>query len=255
MSQLHGPRGLAEVLGLRDRSVRWERALAFGAALVISDLISASVAMCLAEPNHFRWGPMLLWDLTFACLAVASYLLFFFFLLRREWVAVVVSAIALAVPIAPVDWIVFSRPPFLMATVMINHTPWIQLYRFLWVSLWLLGLSLALRRVRPLWLALAAGPGAGMLVVQGLWIVAAFVAPESRSWFSFEPHIASLASVLDRTVVAAVQSPEPINLVHELTSMLLNLLFAAVFGVVLWAGLRLAEAKETSPREPSFAEE
>ena len=206
--------------------MRWDRALALGAALAISHLVSVAVWVYLAQSRFIRWSPTVLLD----GLAVAAYLLFFFLLVRREWAAVVVSAIALAVPIAPIDWMVFSRPASLMATVGDSHTPWIQLYCFLWVLLWLFGLSLALRRIRPLWLALAAGSAAGMLVVQGLWIVAAFVASGSRSWFRFEP-----VSTFDRLFDHSVPAPEPLSLGHELTSMLLNLLFAAVFGVVLWA--------------------
>jgi hypothetical protein len=222
MANLERTERLADLLGVGGGGIRWGRALAFLAALLISDLVPICVRISFESSSSLPWEwffqAMVVGFVIAACAAPM------FLLLRSEVAAAFVSAAIYTVLMVPIDWLIFSRLKSPLTEVLLRW-PWMHAYRFAWVLLFLIGLSLAVRWVKPVWLALGLGAATGMLVLQGLAAVRTALAP--RQW-------------------------ESLTLKDEVISVLVNLGSAALLSVVFWAGLQAADAKKGRLSKPFF---
>jgi hypothetical protein len=218
--------GLAELLGVKGKPIQWERPLLFFAALFLSGLVWLVLAPSVSGSSQtgftlelFRIPPALTWleyflnSLVLAGLALAA-----FRLIPNTPAAIAVVAIAYGL------WRLADRA-FLLPRLMESHPTTGDLWNLLWLIallIWIClsfaALALALRWVRPVWLALPLGAMAGPLV-----------------------HVV-LVSLLRYAIRKEVPS-----LGIELRFLPFTLLDGALFGGALWAGLWLSTDRPATP--------
>lgn len=168
--------GLADLLGVRGKSIRWERPFLFFGALFIADLVwlviypfvnwlsSTGVSTWVSPPHS--WLMVLLADLLMAVLAVVA-----FRLIPNAAIAAPAVAIVYALLNTLIRFAVFSisyeegiREQILAQL----WRPTSLLFGALATGCFLGGMALALRWIEPVWLALWLGAIAGHLVS---WVV------------------------------------------------------------------------------------
>jgi hypothetical protein len=211
---------------VKGKSIQWERPLLFFAALFISDLVWLVLAPSVSGssetgftlelfriPSAWFWLEYFLNSMVLAGLALAA-----FRLIPNTPAAIAVVAIAYDL------WRLADRA-FLIPRLMESRPTTGDLWNLLWliapliwICLFLAALALALRWVRPLWLALPLGAMAGLLVN------------------------VVLVSLLNY----AIRKEAP-SLGIDLCFLPFTLLDGAVFGVVLWAGLWLSTDRPATP--------
>jgi len=218
--------GLAELLGVKGKSIQWERPLLFFAALFISDLVWLVLAPSVSSssetgvtlslfhiPPAGSWLEFFLGSMVLAGLALAA-----FRLIPNTPAAIAVVAVAYGL------WRLADRAfllPRLMESRPITGDLWNLLWLTappIWICLFFAALALALRWVRPVWLALPLGAMAGGLV----------------------------DSVLIGLLNYAIRKEVP-SLGMELRFLPFTLLDGALFGGALWAGLWLSRDRPATP--------
>jgi len=216
--------GLADLLGVRTKSIQWERPQLFFAALLFSDLswllfrplyewlVSGELSRFYPTPP-INWLSAMLNDLLLVTLAALA---------LRLLPYTVLALIAVAISYGPlsrfVTYIILATDSRFSSLKF--WEPQAILLTGLWALLFLGGLALAARWLKPLWLALLAGPVAGTL--------AHFAIQFAINRFTAEPNQAS-------------------NLLASLTRFLpFRLLDALLFALALWVGLRLTAGKDLS---------
>jgi hypothetical protein len=145
------------LVGARGASIAWNRFAVYFVALMISDLV-----FFLLEPLIHRGGvaPLWIWVIMIAGNVVQSFAtLFAFRWVRSDALAALVGA-AMHVVAMTLVRLLFSGA--LLREQM--HFDWfIPLNSFLWVFLFLLGVALAVPRIKPGWLGLGVGAAAGLI--------------------------------------------------------------------------------------------
>src|SRR5262249_5205702 len=221
--------GLADLLGVRTKSIHWERPQLFFAAIFFSDLswlvfrplyewlVSGELSGFYPSPPSF-WLSILLRALLLTILAALA-----FRLLPYTILALIAAAISFAPLSTSITYIFVYRDSRIPSFKF--WEPQRILYTALWTLLFLGGLTLAVRWLKPLWLALLAGPAASAL--------AKFPISFVINRFTAKPDQASI-------ILA--------SLTRSLPSELLK---ALLFALALWIGLRLTAGKDltTEPRE------
>jgi hypothetical protein len=211
---------LADLLGTRGKSTWWERLFLLFAALFISDMVwlvlapvvvlsstGQSTLRLFEIPPVWFWVKALLDNLLLAGLALAA-----FRLLRNTAVALVVVAVGYS-PLYQVLNFVLNRVQVAIseeAQITARWDPQALSLVALWVSLFLGGMALALKWVRPVWFALMLGAVAGVLAHRGVRFM----------FFSFW-----------------FAQRERASLETELLYLPFEILAPAVFAIVFWAGL------------------
>jgi MFS family permease len=134
----------SRLIGVHERSIWWGRLLSLLIALVISEVIAS-----------FRWVlttkislPFSYWfhDILAQVVTVGMILLVFYFI-KNMWGAALLTTIANAILIIIINAIFYSISPSARALS----------YSGIWVFLFIIGLFIAVRHLRPLWFSLIAG--------------------------------------------------------------------------------------------------
>jgi hypothetical protein len=224
---------LARLIGASGESVQWARALAFFVAL----LVSVSVVMVLNDRLHYPVSdlPRQLFDSlvdTFAVVDLHDSLwvlsvitnplilticaLVAFRFVRSVGAAALVAALGYTAIQFPLRLFYVTHYPGARSPSMLLLLSW---GRFAWAFLFLIALSLALRWVKPVWLAL----GLGAAVADGVQVLI------------FETGVA----------VDNLNISYAFNFVLREESMraLFVMLSAALFAGVFWIGLKVANAE------------
>jgi len=220
------PMRLAELLGVKGKSIQWERPLLFFAALFISGLVWLVLAPSVSSSSEtgltlelFRISPAWLWLEHFLnFMVLAGLALAAFRLIPNTPAAIAVVAIAYGL------WRLVDRAfllPRLMEPRLTTGDLWNLLWLIappIWICLFFAALALALRWIRPLWLALPLGAMAGLL----------------------------MDVVLVSLLNYAIRKEGP-SLGIELRFLPFTLLEGALFGGALWAGLWLSTDRPATP--------
>jgi len=164
--------GLTELLGVKGKSIQWERPLLFFAALFISDLVWLVLAPSVSSSSEtgvtlslFHIPPAGFWLESFlGSMVLAGLALAAFRLIPNTPAAIAVVTITYGL------WRLADRA-FLLPRLMESRATTGDLWNLLWLiapPIWIClsfaALALALRWVRPVWLALPLGAMAGLLV-------------------------------------------------------------------------------------------
>jgi len=194
--------GLAELLGVSGKNIGWLHLVAFFAGMAAADLI-----------GFVRGGgfPLqVIAQLMIGNVVVTGFALLFFRFIRVEFAAAALTALAYAVVMAGVRMLLYSTTEWneRMLTVM--------LVGFAWQFLFLLGIVLGVRLIRPVWLGMGIGAAAGQVA----------------------------AGLMATTVWRMVESHMDFSFASEAQNALFNVLSAAVFTGVFWAGLHLSGYRE-----------
>ena len=194
--------GLAELLGVSGTNIGWLQLVSFLAAMAAADLIG------FVRGGGFPLQAIA--QLMIGNVVVTGFALLFFRFIRVEAAAAALTALAYAVVMAGVRMLLYGTMSWneRMLTVM--------LVGFAWQFLFLLGIVLGVRLIRPAWLGLGIGAAAGQ-VASGLVATTVWRMVESHMDFSFA---------------------------SEAQNALFNVLSAAVFAGVFWAGLHLSGYRE-----------
>jgi len=220
------PMRLTELLGVKGKSIQWERPLLFFAALFISDLVWLVLAPSFSSSSEtgvtlslFHIPPARFWLESFlSSMVLAGLALAAFRLIPNTPAAIAVVTITYGL------WRLADRAfliPRLMESPPTTGDLWNLLWLIappIWVCLFFAAVALALRWVRPVWLALPLGAMAGLLV----------------------------DSVLIGLLNYAIRKEVP-SLGIELRFLPFTLLGGALFGGVLWAGLWLSTDRSATP--------
>ena len=165
--------GLADLLGVSGKTIRWERPFLFLAALFVGDLFFLLVAPSVSHSDSsgysyeffhfagsFDWLTAFVGDVILGGVALAAF----------RWI----SKTWLAVPAASIAYVVLDRPALyvlykLLRSEEFSSYEWLFapqsfLLSMLWVILIFTGIALALRWMRHTWLALMTGALAGTLL-------------------------------------------------------------------------------------------
>ena len=166
------PMRLTELLGVKGKSIQWERPLLFFAALFISDLVWLVLAPSFSSSSEtgvtlslFHIPPARFWLESFlSSMVLAGLALAAFRLIPNTPAAIAVVTITYGL------WRLADRA-FLLPRLMESRATTGDLWNLLWLiapPIWIClsfaALALALRWVRPVWLALPLGAMAGLLV-------------------------------------------------------------------------------------------
>jgi hypothetical protein len=164
--------GLADLLGVGGKRIRWERPFLFFAALFVSQIIIQLVlspSVSSSPPysyKFFHFADSFSWLSSFVtgiALVLASSVAFRW--LRIEWLAVLAASILCVVLGQPVVYLLhaIARPHWASYRTMLLD-PVSLGYLFLYEVFLLGGIVLGLRVIRRPWLALLCGSVAGILV-------------------------------------------------------------------------------------------
>jgi hypothetical protein len=220
--------GLAELLGVKGKSIQWERPLLFFAALFISRALVGSILAPFVTSSsdagvsleQFRiYLPAWLWlDSFLGEVVIAGLALAAFRLIPNTPAAIAVLAIAyglwrLADGAFLLPWLEQSQ----MSTADLWNVLWL-IATPIWICLFFVALALALRWVRPVWLALPLGAMAGRLVQDVLFRILYDLLRKEGRPLGMDPR-----------------------------SLLFALLNGALLGGVLWVGLWLSTDRPAPP--------
>lgn len=214
--------GLADLLGVKTKSIHWERPQLFFAALFFSDL-SWLVFQPLYEwfsggSSRFYPQPINLVSATLRYLLLVTLAALALRLLPYTILALMAVAISYGPLSRVITYIIFATDSRISSLKF--WEPQAILLSGLWALLFLGGLALATRWLKPLWLAFLIGPMAGTLA-----------------------HLA-ISYVIERFTAESGQAS---NFLASLTrSLPFMLLDALLFALALWAGLRLTAGKDLS---------
>jgi len=203
----------SRLVGVHERSICWGRLFSLLIALVISEVIAS-----------FRWVLTTKISLPFsywfhnilAQVILAAMILLVFYFIQNMWGAAFLTTIANAILIIIINAIFYSISPSARALS----------YSGIWVFLFIIGLSIAVRHLRPLWFSL----------ITGYFVV----------------------GLIDFFLISGIQKsldPESQFGSHWVLYSFLSILASSVaFGAVFYAGLKLpwSEWIEKEP-VPSFA--
>ncbi len=212
--------GLADLLGVRTKSIQWERPLLFIAALFCSDLvwlvIRPTYEWLSGESYSFRIGSANFWLNNLLCDLVLVILA----TLALRWLppsilAVTTTGLGYVLLAKLINLIVYNvMPGFDDVTIRF----W-DLRDFLFIGLsamFLLGaLGLAGRRIKPLWLA----------ILVGAWV-------------------SKFALMLAMIIIYNFPNLELRDFTNQIGLIPFQLLEATIFALVLWAGLRLTVGRD-----------
>ena len=202
---------LGTVLGLRGSSIVWGRVLAFFLAWMLCSTPSAVYfATRFGGTAQFSyWGSYLLLEF-FSSLLLTALLIVSLRNIRGDIGAIVVAAVAYTLLMPAVR--LLSRPG--MSALRVSYSPMVVAQSFFGPLFILLGIALALRHLRPQWLAIAVGALAGFALS------------------SLSPMLMSLPSMLSRPTLSGF-IPSPQLLVTDLASAaLFTLIFQGVSGLM-----------------------
>ena len=218
---------LADLLGVSGETIRWSHGLAFFIALLVSDLTAMFLEALLRRESVVAQVPLAYWlRLPIYNLMVTACILFAFRYQRRGAAAAALAATGYTAIMYPVDLLlqhlelthlVFQRSPLMAA--------W---NRFSWVFPLVIGLALALRWLRPVWLALGVGAAAGGLAQHVVW---------TATWALTRP---------ERSI------PFSISFRSELITALSGFLSAALFAFLFWLGVDMARTPKGRASKPFF---
>lgn len=201
---------LGDLLGARGDSIGWGRLLTFFAAQVISDLVwlvFEPLILGHGVASGSRWLMALVVNLVLTGVALGA-----FRWIRNPFLAALVATVVLVVITLPIRFFMFRMPESMPDRW--RFFAYFQANSFLWTLLFLLGLAMAVRWLKPVWLALLLGAGASALAAMMAGTVLSVAIMQSDiSW---------------KTV--------PVDLIRSLAG-------AAVFAGVFWGGLQLPWAK------------
>jgi hypothetical protein len=224
--------GLADLLGVRTKSIRWERPQLFFAALFISDLswllfqpayrwlvsVVSGASSYFQFPQPMDWLGAILVNLLLVALAVLA-----FRLLPYSILAMVATVIVYAPLARVISYIMY----YLSIPTDSTYSPSLSSYftiqeillPALWSFLFLGGLALAARLIEPLWLALPVGTLSG-----------------SMAHFT-------ISLIIDQIRYGRLYT----GLAEQFTRVLpFRLLDALLLALVLWVGLSLTAGKDLS---------
>jgi len=208
--------GLAELLGVKGKSIQWERPLLFFTALVVYDSVWPVLAPCV-----YNWGVAggilhALWKdpewhevqdlLAFLLSGARSWIMAFLggalvaglatvalrFIPRAA--AAVAAVVLVSSLLHTAIWLYWAKlmqlqlPAGIWKTVLGGHA--------LWVCCTFGGLALGLRWIRPAWLALLVGGTVGSLVSHGTFTVLRWMSSKEASFDIKELVVALVASVV-----------------------------------------------------------
>jgi hypothetical protein len=182
---------LTELLGVSGESIRWSHGLAFFIALLASDFIASLLQplihndITMLEMRFYYWLQLATYNLVVtACVLVA------FRYLRRAGAAAALAAVGYAAIMYPV---LLMLQELTHLRFIPTYSPLFMLWSwFSWVFPFVIGLVLALRWLRPVWLALGVGAAVGGWVSQVVRTITWLLAPPDRS----NPFSISFSSVL-----------------------------------------------------------
>ena len=234
--------GLAELLGVKGKSIQWERPLLFFAALVVYDLVWVVLAPCV-----YNWG--VAWGISHALWKDPEWrevrdLLAFLAAGAGRWVVAFLGGALVAVS-AAVALRFIPRAVAAVAAVVLVYSPlhttiWLYLApklmqlelpagiwktvlaaNALWVCCLFGGLALGLRWIRPVWLALLVGATTGSLVSHCTFAVIRWMSSKGASF--------------------------------DIKGLAITLVASVVLGAALWAGVWLSSDRpsvtgEAQPR-------
>jgi hypothetical protein len=234
--------GLAELLGVKGKSIQWERPLLFFAALIVSDLVWLVLANFVfnwqgtARNLHDLWTDPDLSELrhllssmvadagqwVMAFLDVALLVALAMVALRLiPWAAAAVAATVLVNAPLHAMLRLFLAPKLTQFELPAGVWKTVLAAEALWVCCLFAGLALGLRWIRPVWLALLVGATAGILVSDCTFAVIRWMSSKEASF--------------------------------DIKGLALTPVESVVLGAALWAGLWLssdppAAAGEAQPR-------
>jgi hypothetical protein len=206
-------RSFSRLIGVHERSICWGRFLSFFIALLISEVITS-----------FRWIltteislPFSYWfHIALSQVVLTGIILLVFYFIQNMWGAALLTTIAYAILMTIINVIFYSISPSAQTLS----------YSGIWVFLFIVGLFIAVRNLRPLWFSLMAG-----------YFVVGFI-----DYF--------LMSGIQRLLESQSQSVSS-RLLYSFLSILAS---SVAFGAIFYAGLKLpwSEWIEKEPA-PSFA--
>jgi len=141
--------GLTELLGLSGTNIAWLQLVSFLAAMAAADLIG------FVRGGGFHL--QLVAQLMIGNVVVTGFALLFFRFVRIETAAAAVTALAYAVVMTGVRMLLYSTvdlSPRLLTVMLVGLA---------WQFLFLLGIVLGVKLVRPTWLGLGIGAAAGQV--------------------------------------------------------------------------------------------
>jgi len=217
-----------DLIGVSGPRIKWSSALAFCLALLASNVLGSYLrayvylARASEEISAPTQGPPLVYTVYYLLFPLLGALcaVVVFRLVRNLIVAAIVSAVVYAVGSLP-------RNLHVMLALIAGHIPEsseiisILYISFLGFCLFLLGMTMALRWVKRVWVALPAGAAAGSLLMLGFTPLQSLIYPASRS-------------IEDVWRLFRWQLPyAPYDFVR-----------AALFAGVFWMGLEMARAEK-----------
>jgi hypothetical protein len=210
MEALSSPRYIADLLGVSEGKIRWDRPFAFFTALCISGFVTDVSLNALQWPGISRdvlLSLLLRSALDMVLLTVCACALFRW--IRNQYGAAALAAMAAGL-LNMLPWLIFGNP--LQDPVRI-------LFYFAWPFLFLMGLVLFVPRVRTQWLGLALGAAVATVVAS---TVGSIVLKLQNVQVSFETHG---------------------QLVLGVTNLAFGLLFATIFA----PGAKSSQARTSLP--------
>lgn len=207
---------LGDLLGATGSSVCWGRLFAFFIAQVVADLVSMA-ALPFVQPDSSGL-PLEFWVSHFTNAMLGNVMLTAVVLAAFRWirnplVAATVAALAFTLVMSPMRLI-----PALITGYIVEgwrKLAFFELNRLVWAALFLLGMAVAVRWVKPMWLALLVGVAAGSVLTT-----------------------AALEAV--NVAVGGVREP---SLGRTLGQAVYGLISALVFAAAFWGALQLPWAR------------
>lgn len=156
---------LGDLLGATGSSVCWGRLFAFFIAQVIADLVSMA-ALPFIQPGSGTW-PLAFWVSNFTNAMLGNVMLTAVALAAFRWIrnslmAATVAAVAFTLVMSPLRLV-----PALITNYIVEGWRELVFYesnRLIWAALFLLGMAVAVRWMKPVWLALLVGAAAGSVL-------------------------------------------------------------------------------------------
>lgn len=207
---------LGDLLGATGSSVCWGRLFAFFVAQVVADLVSM-VALPFVQPDS-RAMPFAFWVSNFTSAMLGNVMLTAVVLAAFRWIrnsilAATVAALAFTLVMSPLRLV-----PALITNYIVEGWRELVFYesnRLIWAALFLLGMAVAVRWMKPVWLALLVGAAAGSVLT---------------------------TAALDAVSVAVGGLSEP-SLGKTLGQAAYGLVSALVFAAAFWGALQLPWAR------------
>jgi hypothetical protein len=219
--------GLADLLGVRTKSIQWERPFLFFGAYFLSHLswlVIYPFVRWLFNMRDTTWGAWVMPPQTWLLILCTSLLIallapIVFRFIPNVTFAVLVVSVFSALLSTLIQFAIYSindDEKFRAQVLPTFWSPKLLLFKALEIGCFLGGMALALRRIKPVWLALWLGATAGYLVT---WLV-----NEIINW---------PISIDDLTNALKAQ-------------LIFSILEKAIFAMAFWAGLRLTAGKDLS---------